>query len=233
MVQGATLGRMSEPKRLGTVIPASVRERLERAGTPTFVAIPDSHAETPEDRRERLAVQAQNAAKRWRDRLPAMFQEASVDDLDDEQHAVDVRGWLASGRTGLLLAGTVGSGKTHAAYAVGNAALAQGLTVEAWTMHDLLSALRPDGDPSAAQFARTADVLILDDLMAAKVTPWMQEAMTSLMDARLRDSRRTIVTTNATSAALAEAWGTRALSRMTYRAQVLVYAGDDRRGGGW
>lgn len=233
MVQGATLGRMTEPQRVGTsVLPPSVRERLAHT-RPGFVVPEDSHRESDEDRRARMSLQATNAAIRWRSRLPAMFRDASTDDLDDDQHAVDVAAWLLSGRTGLLLAGTVGAGKTHAAYAVGNAALAQGLTVEAWTMHDLLSALRPDGDPAALAFARAADVLILDDLMAAKVTPWMQETMTSLMDARLRDERRTVVTTNATAAALAESWGARTVDRMTYRAQVLVFTGESRRGTSW
>lgn len=238
-VQGATLASMNrtEPRPLAEAL-ESMRERLQRMGLdPALVdgdTPPPPARETPEDARERKRQQALNRAARWRERLPVMYLEASLSDLDDDQHAVDVRGWLASGRTGLVLAGPVGTGKTHAAYAIGNAAVDRGLFVEAWTMHDLLTALRPDGDPAAQAFARTADVLILDDLMASKaVTPWAAEALTALMDARLRDRRRTIVTTNAPANVLGEAWGARCMDRLTYRAQTLVLQGDSRRALAW
>lgn len=236
-VQPATLGPMTEPVALADAM-ESMRARLERMGLdPSLVDRREPVApngETPEDRAERRRIQAENRAARWRNRLPVMYREASLDDLDDQQHAVAVRGWLGSGQVGLVLAGEVGTGKTHAAYAVGNAAMQRGLFVEAWTMHDLLTALRPEGDPAAQQFARTADVLILDDLMASKtVTPWAAEALTALMDARLRDRRRTVVTTNAPSKALVDAWGARCIDRLTYRAQTLVLRGASRRALAW
>lgn len=228
---------MDEPQSLADAL-ESMRARLARMGLdPALVDRRDlapPRGETPEDRADRLRRQAENRAARWRNRLPVMYQQARLADLDDGQHAVTIQAWLGSGQVGLVLAGGVGTGKTHAAYAVGNAAVERGLFVESWTMHDLLTALRPEGDPSAQQFARTADVLILDDLVASKaVTPWASEALTSLMDARLRDRRRTIITTNAPASALLEAWGARCLDRLTYRAQTLVLEGASRRAMAW
>lgn len=235
-MQRATLARM-EPMRAAAAL-APMRERLERLGLdPDLVDAPlEPQAglpETDEDRRERLALQAANKAARWRTRLPAMYLDASLVDLDETQHCHDLTRWLDSDRRGLILAGSVGTGKTHAAYAVANAAVARGLVVEAWTTHDLLSALRPDGDPTALRYAREADVLVLDDLAVSKVSDWAQEALTSLLDARLREGRRLVLTTNAPSTALGEAWGQRALDRMMARAATLVFTGPSRRAAGW
>lgn len=237
-VEPATLGGMGEPTSAGAVLEA-MRDRLERMGMdPALVdqaVEPEAgKAETPEDRRERLARQAANRASRWRNRLAPMYREAALADLDDAQHAVDVSYWLAhTARPHLILAGPVGTGKTHAAYAVGNAAVAKGMFVEAWTLHDLLQALRPDGDPSAQQFARTADVLILDDLGAGKVSDWAAEAFTALLDARLRSELRTVFTTNLPADRLREVWGDRAVDRMSYRALALTFLGESRRRSQW
>jgi len=162
-----------------------------------------------------------------------MYQEASVDDLDDLQHAAHVRGWLRSGSLHLVLAGPVGTGKTHAAYAVGNQALAAGLWVEAWAVGDLMDALRPGGsDHGAEERARKCHVLVLDDLVG-KATDWEAERMTLLLDARVRDQRQTVVTTNITSGQITETWGGRFMDRLRYRLTPLTFQGESRRGAEW
>lgn len=235
-VEPATLGSMGEPMSAGAVL-ESMRERLARMGLdPALVDAELDLApgvETADERTERLATQAANRASRWRSRLAPMYVAASLDDLDDRQHAVEVRSWLTVGKPHLILAGPVGTGKTHAAYALGNEAVRRGIFTEAWTLHDLMAALRPEGERDALQFARTAELLILDDLGAAKVSDWAQEAFTSLLDARLRAELRTVFTTNLPADTLREVWGVRALDRMSYRAQVLTFLGESRRRGAW
>lgn len=193
----------------------------------------DSTKESPEDRQARLQVRYESLAARWRSQLPVMYQDASVRDLDEPQHAVRVQGWLGSGALHLVLAGPVGTGKTHAAYAVGNQALENGYWVEAWTVADLMDAIRPGShDHGAEGRARACQVLILDDL-AAKATDWEAERMTALLDARLRAKLRTVVTTNITSAQIAEVWGTRVMDRLRYRLTALTFSGDSRRPAAW
>lgn len=203
------------------------RARLAARGIQPADDVPDG--ETPEDRAERLRVQSENRARRWTSRLPQSYAEARLALLDDDQHRQEVSDWLDTRSPTLLMAGTVGSGKTHAAYAVGHEAVARGLHVEACTTYDLLHALRPDGDTALASGARYCDLLLLDDLGVGKVTDFAVDEITHLIGSRLAEGRRQVITTNATADVLREAWGTRLVSRLTDGACILVFRGADRR----
>jgi DNA replication protein DnaC len=189
--------------------------------------------ETPEEARERQERRSAAFRTRWEEMVPAMYRGASLDDLDDDQHAVRLRAWLRSGSLHLVLAGAVGTGKTHAAYAIGNQALAQGMSVEAWNVGDLLDALRPGSNRADAdRRARHAQLLILDDLVA-KATEWEAERMTLLLDERVRSQRLTIVTTNITGPQVQETWGPRLMDRLRYRMTSLTFTGESRRTADW
>lgn len=220
-----SIGKALEPWR------AKVRELGLDPDAP--VAIPDSHTETPEQMAERLAVQARNRSARWMGSVPAMYADAALADLDGTQHAEAVTQWLASDSATLVLAGSVGTGKTHAAYAVANAAVHGGTWVEAWNVHDLLEAMRPGGDDRAAPDAMDCGLLVLDDLAVLKVSDWAVEQMTALLDARLRNGRRQVVTTNAPYDALVESWGDRMMDRLRYRWTPLQFVGESRRRAAW
>lgn len=209
-------------------IPPAILAEAEAEGP----LVLDSHAETPEQAVERHKAAALARAQHWLEQMPAMYAEARLDDLEPNVLAAITR-WLEDDGTSLVLAGQVGTGKTHAAYAVGHALLAKGLTVEAWTLSDLLAAMRPDGNPKASDRARECDVLILDDLGAAKASEWAQEQLTALLDARLRDKRRQVITTNAPYEALEAAWGSRAMDRLRYRWAVVTFTGESRRKAAW
>lgn len=219
--QGATLKPMTTPDV------SDWRARLAARGVQPADDVPDG--ETPEDRAERLRVQAENRARRWTTRLPQAYAEASLNTLDDEQHPAEIRRWFATASPTLLLAGTVGSGKTHAAYAVGHEGIRRGLHVEACTTYDLLHALRPDGDLYLAHGARNCDLLVLDDLGVGKVTDFAVDEITHLIGARVAEGKRQVITTNHTADSLREMWGARLVSRLTDGACILVFRGADRR----
>lgn len=219
--QGATLPNMTTPDV------TDWRKRLAARGIQPAADVPDG--ETDEDRAERLRVQSENRARRWTSRLPATFAEASLNALDDEQHPAEIRQWLTTTSPTLLLAGTVGSGKTHTAYAVGHEGIRRGLHVEATTTYDLLHALRPDGDVSLASGARFCDLLVLDDLGVGKVTDFAVDEITHLIGARVAEGKRQVITTNHTAESLREMWGARLVSRLTDGACILVFRGADRR----
>lgn len=196
-------------------------------------APPEPHGESQEEARERIQRRLDAYAARWKALVPVMYQDANVESLDQDQHAVRVRAWLRSGSLHLVLAGAVGTGKTYAAYAVGNQALAAGMWVEAWTVPDLMDALRPGStDHGAEDRARRCQLLILDDL-TAKATDWEAERLTMLLDARVREQRQTLVTTNITSGQITEVWGTRAMDRLRYRLTALTFTGESRRTAAW
>lgn len=214
------------PPRIDTT---TWRDRIPEGTAP--VEVPDSHTETPEQARERIAIQHANRVKAYRESVPVMYREATLADLDEQTQGL-VRDWIERQGSTLMLAGPVGTGKTHAAYAVLNDA-AETATVAATTLADLLASLRPDGDPKAAQRARTADLLLLDDFGAAKASEWAVEQVVALLDARLREGRRQVVTTNAPYDALVEAWDDRAMDRLRYRWTVIQMTGESRRKAAW
>jgi len=102
----------------------------------------------------------------------------------------------------LLLTGPVGTGKTHLLAAIAHVCLAQQRSVAFATAPDLLDALR-DGYADATfnyqtRFGhlRSIEVLLLDDLGTEKATPWAQEKLFQLLNARYNAGLPTAVATN-------------------------------------
>lgn len=225
---------MNEPQPVGAAIPGRLLALAKAKGLDLTVAsdleTPARETlarETPEERAERLAVRQGHVAARWEARLPIMYADATLDDLAADSPA---RTWVHQERSAtLLLAGPVGTGKTHAAYAIGNWAVAHGVWVEAVTVHDLLEAMRPGGDQAVVRSAEQATLLVLDDLGATKPTEWSADELTALLDKRLRDGLRQIVTTNATEEQITLAWGNRLADRLRYRRTVALMVGTSRR----
>lgn len=209
-------------------IPPSILAEAEAEGPAPL----GGHDETPEQARERVAASRAAVNARYLAGVPVMYREASTDDLSPE-HRAAIGAWVTAEGTTLVLAGQVGTGKTHAAYAVAAYLVGQGFTLHSTTLADYLAALRPDGDPLEAERAKSADVLLLDDLGAAKASEWAQEQVTTLLDTRLREERRQIVTTNHPEDALEEAWGSRAMDRLRFRRTVVVFTGESRRKAAW
>lgn len=228
-----------DPTMLGdTDALKGLQERLAARGItidPDAKPEPDpyAHAESPEEAAQRRALAHAHKVARWERRCPVLYAEARVHTLDDGQSPGALAEWMRSDRLNLILAGSVGTGKTWAAYALGWRLVEDGHGVEAWTVADLLDELRPDGDKAEAAYAERAEVLILDDLGASRPTEWAVETMTALMDQRLRERRRTIVTTNLPEAVIASAWGDRLMDRLRHQATVVVMSGPSRRGAGW
>ncbi len=195
---------------------------------------PIPEGETAEDVAARLERQARNMSSWYLKHRPARYEHASLSDLDAAQDPNgQISGWWESGRPTLLLVGPVGTGKTHAGYAVTNSAVRQGVLTVAVSVPDLLSAMRPGGDPTVEARARAADLLFLDDLGAEKPSEWTGQQLTALLDARVRDERRQVVTTNSTYEELAERLGERTMSRLTGGAVVVKLTGSDRRRRTW
>jgi DNA replication protein DnaC len=184
--------------------------------------------ETEAEYRDRLAARRAVYRARWNVQVPPMFASAALADLDESQEFA----WPTESLN-LVLAGPVGTGKTHAAYAIGNALADEGHWVQAVTVVDLLAALRPDGNPSLAKAVQECQDQILDDLGAGKASEWAVEQMTALLDLRVREGRRTVVTTNVPEADLEAAWGGRFMDRLRFRRTVHVFRGESRRKAAW
>jgi DNA replication protein DnaC len=178
------------------------------------------------DRRRRTHEHNVAAA---REQVPARYYDATANHPEVRAWVDDVR--EARTRDSLVLLGTVGSGKTWQAFgAFRELALAGVGRCMAVTVPAFLDGLRP-GRPGTVDYAAVekADLLLLDDLAAERVTDWTGEVLYRLIDARWASMRFTIITTNATPADVRERMGDRVASRLWGMGRVVTMTGADRR----
>jgi DNA replication protein DnaC len=155
-------------------------------------------------RREQLLEQA-GIPERYRHCTLGSFELWNAEDptLGRAKRAVEefVNLYPESGK-GLLLMGAVGTGKTHLAVAALNALIAdkgaRGRFADFTTLV-LEIQMTFDGSGSSRDILRpliAADVLVLDELGAGKVTPWVMDLLYYLVNSRYVHDRLTIFTTN-------------------------------------
>jgi DNA replication protein DnaC len=168
-------------------------------------------------------------------RFPSHFRAARV---DHPAVAAWCRLWgpdTVPGRS-LVLTGSVGTGKTHQALGALRQVATSGRRVrfEHGTAADFYASLRPrDKHDSEAVMARwrSADVILLDDLGAAKLTEWAEEQTYRLVNHRYEGDRPMIITTNLPGERFSEVLGDRIASRLAEAAagHVVGLVGADRR----
>lgn len=105
---------------------------------------------------------------------------------------------------GLLFSGDNGVGKTHLAVAVLRELVAsKGASGRFWDFHELIREIKSSYDPETKttelmvlQPVVEADVLVLDDLGAWKMTDWMNDTLFYLLNGRYMAKRPTVISTN-------------------------------------
>src|SRR3954452_5387077 len=114
-----------------------------------------------------------------------------------------VRDFPNDSRPGLLLIGQPGSGKTHLAAAALHKIIEKGFEGLFCDYQNLLDRIRSgydatsnSSDKEAYRIALDAEVLLLDDLGAHRVTDWVEDTVTSIVTSRCNHRKPLIATTN-------------------------------------
>ena len=209
---------------------------------------------------ERTAVLEENAG------IPPLYREASFENFSIQRnnppvHRILIKAFTDAStfardfpfktkKSGLLLIGGNGSGKTHLATAVLRELTRKGFQCTFFTYQHLLDKIRSGYDPNSGASAREAyqsaldaEVLLLDDLGAHRVTDWVEDTITSIITHRANNRLPILATTNfrdesldgsmpADTAAqvargpyLSERIGMRARSRLSEMCQVISTRG--------
>lgn len=174
--------------------------------------------------------EAQQRRERMLAQIDAVFANVTPNDMPAE-----VAQWCdlaVSGerRSSLLLMGPTGTGKTHTALAVTMWLFeATHLAPRIVTATAMLKSLQPGGGATVDRYTTSTQLLVLDDLGAAKITGFKEEATLEVIDQRYRHRLPTIVTTNLPGDEMSEVLGDRVVSRLRGMCDTVVFRNKDRR----
>lgn len=135
---------------------------------------------------------------------------------------------------GLLLYGSVGTGKTYVAAAIANALIDKGIRAMVTNFARITNKLQEsfDGRQDFIDGFNNFDLLVIDDLAAERKTEYMQEIMFHIIDARYRSGKPMIITTNLSLEALkhpAQESDARIFDRIMERCFPIEVKGDSIR----
>ncbi|HEX9201779.1 MAG TPA: ATP-binding protein [Acidobacteriaceae bacterium] len=181
-----------------------------------------------------------------RARIPKRYEHCILDSFEPKYYKgadrslglalMQARGFVKSypletqGR-GLLLTGSIGVGKTHLAVGILQELVAErGASGLFYDYRDLLKQVQNSYNPSVAatemQVLRPvfdAEVLVLDELGAAKPSEWVWDTVAHILNTRYNDRRTTIITTNYANAGplASDSGGSNGSARAAMRDETL------------
>ncbi len=150
-----------------------------------------------------------------------------------ENYAKNFSDFKSQGK-GLLLYGTVGTGKSHMAACIANALIDKDYKVLMTNFATIVNILQSsfDGRQEYINSLNKYALLILDDLGAERKSEYMQEQVFNIIDARYRTGLPMIITTNLTAEEMkkpADIGNSRIYDRILERCHPLAVQGQSIR----
>ncbi len=207
-----------------------------------------TEAERVEEQKKYIEHQRAEAAAYFRYKqeqagIPRRYWKAAQDSIITETDAQTeilqvARSFVQSGGqtpSGLILIGTLGSGKTHLASAIGNAFLQARRSVFYTTAFGLVRKLRSTWHSKTEseeavfkKFVKT-DLVIIDEIGVQAGSPSELAMVTNLIDGRYANRKPTILIGNLTITELTSTLGERIIDRFKQGGKVLVFMWPSRR----
>jgi len=133
-------------------------------------------------------------------------------------------------KTGLLLIGTIGVGKTHLAVGmIKELILGKGIACLFYDYRELLKQIQNSYNDSVQTTELDVlrpvfetEVLVLDELGAVRPTEWVWDTVSLILNTRYNDNRTTIITTNYPNSAERERLGNNVNSRSSEAARYAA-----------
>ena len=160
--------------------------------------------------------------------LGARTREA-VEAASDSPAVVSTRQWLNAGRSWLLLAGDVGTGKTVAAGWALREVARQGQTVAFRRAAEVARLSGFDAGAQELHRLKRVGLLVLDDLGTECATGWGTSILHELLDTRHEAKLRTIITSNLKRADARARLGDRMADRVQQDGRVVWLEGASMR----
>jgi DNA replication protein DnaC len=163
--------------------------------------------------------------------VPRLYGGCSFDSFNGNNKLIDTLKLLAKDGSNVVLRGPTGSGKTHLAISM---LLSHGAG-RFITVPDLLLNIRSsfgeDGrsEEEIVNSYTWQPLLILDDLGAEKPTEYSVTTLYIVIDRRVRDMRKTIITTNLEQGQIEATFGARIASRLAGMENIKINMPDWRK----
>lgn len=205
-------------------LPKSEIETLEM----NIVSCEDSIAKYEETLKKQM--ESCNLGKRFQNRMFKNFDSTRQTEAYDL--CVKFAKSVCKGETpSLILAGSVGTGKTHLAASIAHYCIERGIVTKFGNITDIFQSLKDafTTDEDILSEIKTVPLLILDDLGKEKSTEWTQETIYSIVNYRYEHMLPTVITTNCTMAEIQNRLGSATVSRLMEMSDYAEMNGKDYR----